>query len=159
MTVMTPYPSSTSSRPEICGARTHNHIHKHYKQWRSNCFLHRYPEPACKCHFKTTSFPSPGESNGRQRASKHFFSYSALEDFGFKRKKDVGGGASGPGRLQDFLLNKKIRPLYAAHSRARLHLYTYIYISPYISRLPSCSYNFHVLFAIQGVAGLISAPQ
>lgn len=53
---------------------TQSHLNKHYKQRRSNCFPHRYPEPACKCHYKNPSSPIPGEPvEGREHQDTSFF--------------------------------------------------------------------------------------
>lgn len=100
----------------------------HSEQWRSNCFLHRYPEPACKCHFETPSSPDQGDQWKAESIKTVISFYSALEDFGFERKRRRRHQGRNVCKIK-----KNIKPLYVAHRRARLHLYTYtpIYLSIY----------------------------
>lgn len=74
-----------------------------------------------------------------------------------REKRCWGGGDTRTGTSARFQNSQAFVCHAQAGTFASIHIYTYI--SQYISRLPSCSYNLHILFAIQGVAGLFSASQ
>lgn len=92
MTVMTPYPIVyLVTAGALWCKNTQSITFKHYQPWRSKCFPHRYPEPACKCHFKTktTFLPHFRGDQWKAESIKYTFSYSALEDL-YLGRRDAG---------------------------------------------------------------------
>lgn len=153
--------SSISLRPEPCGARIHNQSHSNIisNQWRSKCFPHRYPEPACNCHFKTKTPSSPmsGVTSGRQ-SIKYTFFYSALEDLnlgGRDAERHQGRDVCKIGRKKH-----KIKAFCMASIGGQACIYTHrhLYISAYIAGYLLCSYNLHLVIRRPGRCWFHSLP-